>query len=33
MQMIGKDNDSVDVKRALLLHGSEGGAQGVNVLR
>jgi len=33
MQMIGEDDDSVDVKRSLPPHGNKGGAQGVNVFR
>jgi len=33
MKMVGEDNDSVDVKRSLPPHGSEGGAQGVNMFR
>ncbi len=33
MQMIRENDDSVDVKRSLPPHGSEGGAQGVNMFR
>ena len=33
MQVIGEDDDSVEVKRSLPPHGNKGGAQGVNVFR
>ena len=33
MQMIGEDNDSVDVKRSLPPHGNERGTQGVKMFR